>query len=682
MPNESSRTQLAAARDAARDGDAARVVAALAPEAAADRALGYALSRACDSGLEQHDSVQAVVRCLAAEAPLQPVQKILDTLNQQLAWWRRMAASVAASNKQYDQRKQQLLVALVPLLETRLGLDLSSWYAEPSLCPNPWLAPALPAALERSEQLAARLVRQLPPADRQRLRTAALSLGRVVREACAPLPAPIAGRLLALSRLGASVRPVGGRTPRRLAGVLARAAKTEDLDRTNSLRELMAKPGILLGPCCHDGLSARLIERAGFDFAFMSGFCTAAARLGAPDTGLMSYAEMVETGRNCHEATRRLPIIGDGDTGYGNAVNVKRTVRGYAAAGFAGVLIEDQQWPKSCGHVRNKRVVGRDEALARIRAACDARDEGHGILIVARTDSRQAESLQEALWRAAAFADAGADVVFIDALESAAEMEALCKVQGAYKMASMLEGGGKTPILTPSQLEGMGFKLCAYPLSLLGVSVRAMEDALAGLKRGAVPQPPAMPTFQELQAAVGFPEYYAEEARYAVPAVVPSSSGSSGGSGGSTSSPSSTGSLASSGAAQAASEAAGVEPDAVLEPGASREPASDASTGTIDLYSGSGNGDSGRYGARDPADRRAQWLRVKVTDTKSKTTTLDTRFPAGFLNSVATFIPAVAGVDLEGLVKQATGDEAWEPGKPIYRFDSGNDRIEIWLEFN
>ena len=127
------------------------------------------------------------------------------------------------------------------------------------------------------------------------------------------------------------------------------------------------------GPACYDGLSARLIERAGFDFGFMSGFSVSAARLGAPDTGLLSYGEMVDAARCVAEAAPRLPIIGDGDTGYGNALNVRRTVGGYAAAGLAGVLIEDQQWPKQCGHVQGKRVVPRGEAVARIRAACDAR---------------------------------------------------------------------------------------------------------------------------------------------------------------------------------------------------------------------------------------------------------------------------------------------------------------------
>ncbi|KAI3428432.1 hypothetical protein D9Q98_007259 [Chlorella vulgaris] len=470
---------------------------------------------------------------------------------------------------------------------------------------------------------------------------------------------------------------------------------------------MLQQPGILLGPCCHDGLSARLIEQAGFDFAFMSGFCTAAARLGVPDTGLISYAEMADTARNCCEATRHIPIIGDGDTGYGNAVNVKRTVVGYAAAGLAGVLIEDQQWPKSCGHVRNKRVVDRAEALARIRAACDARDEGRDIVVVARTDARQAESLEEALYRAAAFADAGADVVFIDALESEGEMQALCRVPGAHKMASMLEGGGKTPILEPTLLQAMGFKLCAYPLSLLGVSVRAMEGALQGLKAGVVPAPPAMPTFPQLQAAVGFPEYFQEEARYAVPPAgssgTASTSGTGHGSSDATDGAGSSGVEATSAAAAvseaaaaappaaAPQESAGIEPDAVLEPdgssssssSSSSQDAADAAAGsTINLYQSQGEGEEGQggYRARNPSSS-PQWLRVRITDTRADKVTLDTRIPAGFLSSAASLIPASAGVDLEGLVRQATGDAGWDSSKPVYRFDSNNDKFEVFLEY-
>src|SRR4051812_43579746 len=165
------------------------------------------------------------------------------------------------------------------------------------------------------------------------------------------------------------------------------------------LAELLARPGLRPMPCCFDPHSAKLIERAGFALTFMSGFAVSAARIGAPDTGLISYAEMVDQGRNiCGAVT--IPVIGDADTGYGNAINVKRTVHGYANAGFAAAMIEDQVAPKRCGHTRGKDVVDRAEALARIRAAVDARDEGAGILILARTDARATHGLDEALWRA------------------------------------------------------------------------------------------------------------------------------------------------------------------------------------------------------------------------------------------------------------------------------------------
>lgn len=453
--------------------------------------------------------------------------------------------------------------------------------------------------------------------------------------------------------------------------------------RTAALRRLLAKPGMLLGPAAYDGISARLTEEAGFDFAFMSGFSVAGGRLAKPDTGLLSYAEMLDQGRCMHEATHSIPIIGDGDTGYGNAMNVKRTVQGYAAAGFAGILIEDQQWPKSCGHVRGKRVVSREEAVSRVRAACDARDElADKIVIVARTDARQAESFQEALARAAAFADAGADIVFVDALESVAEMRTLCvEVQGAHKMANMLEGGGKTPILTPQELEEMGFKICAYPLSLLGVSISAMRSALKGLKQGVVPVAPAMPSFAELQAAVGFPEYFEEESKYAVKESATSTS--------TTSAPSvGTGAFSSSqihqdgGASQGASgttatsAAAGtaIDPDRVIEPGAT------SSVRTVDLVTSSKDED-GSYWARDPTDRRAQWLRIKISNAATGAVQLDTRFPAGFLGPVAAIVPQVAGLDLDALVR---GDlqqkKVPKAGEPAFSFEADGDRIEVFLE--
>jgi len=286
------------------------------------------------------------------------------------------------------------------------------------------------------------------------------------------------------------------------------------------LRELLASGRIIQTPCAHDALSARLIERSSFSAAFMSGFCVSASRLALPDTGLISYGEMVDVGRTITAATSAsFPIIGDGDDGYGNAMNVKRTVKGYARAGFAGILLEDQVAPKACGHTAGRRVVSREDAKTRVRAACDARDEsGSGIVVIARSDSRSAIDLNEALWRVAAFADLGADALFIDALRSKEEMRAFCAVApGVPKMASMLEGGGATPICTPQELEDMGFAIVAYPLSLLAVSVKAMETALREIRSPATayfPSPSSLPTFPELRQSVGFPEYYADDARY------------------------------------------------------------------------------------------------------------------------------------------------------------------------
>jgi 2-methylisocitrate lyase-like PEP mutase family enzyme len=277
------------------------------------------------------------------------------------------------------------------------------------------------------------------------------------------------------------------------------------------LRELLATRELLLMPCCFDGLSARLISEAGFPLTFMSGFGVSAARLGAPDTGLISYGEMLSQGQAVCAASR-VPVIGDGDTGYGNALNVKRTVRGYAQAGFAGVMIEDQVAPKRCGHTEGKQVVDRDEAQRRIRAAVDARNEASDIVIVARTDARATHGLDEALARARDFAELGADVVFVEALTSREEMAKACANIDKPMLANMLEGG-KTPILPPAELEAVGYKLAAYPLTLLNVAVRAMQEALRSLGRGETP--PDLLSFGELRRSVGFDDYDAEAARYA-----------------------------------------------------------------------------------------------------------------------------------------------------------------------
>ena len=220
----------------------------------------------------------------------------------------------------------------------------------------------------------------------------------------------------------------------------------------DQLRELLVSPDFLTMPCCFDPLSARLVEQAGFPLTFMSGFAVSAARLALPDTGLISYGEMLDQGRNICAAVG-IPVIGDGDTGYGNPANVRRTVQGYAAAGFAGVMIEDQLAPKRCGHTGVKEVVDRAEAVRRIRAACDARDEGADILIMARTDARSTHGLDEALWRIRAFADLGVDILFMEAPRDEAEMSAFCDAVPGPKLANMLEEG-ITPVSTATSPRG------------------------------------------------------------------------------------------------------------------------------------------------------------------------------------------------------------------------------------
>jgi 2-methylisocitrate lyase-like PEP mutase family enzyme len=201
----------------------------------------------------------------------------------------------------------------------------------------------------------------------------------------------------------------------------------------------------------------------------MSGFATSAARLGLPDTGLISYGEMLEQGRDICAAVE-IPVIGDADTGYGNPMNVRRTIKGYANAGFACAMIEDQEAPKRCGHTRGKRVVERAEAL----------------------------------WRCAAFADLGADILFLEAPQSRAEMVAFCRQIPGHKMANLVEQGD-TPLLPAHELEAMGYKIAAYPLTLISSAVRAMQQALAQLQRGE--QPTSLMPFAQLRQTLGFDDY-------------------------------------------------------------------------------------------------------------------------------------------------------------------------------
>jgi 2-methylisocitrate lyase-like PEP mutase family enzyme len=256
-------------------------------------------------------------------------------------------------------------------------------------------------------------------------------------------------------------------------------------------------------------MSARLVQEAGFELAFMSGFAVSAARLAMPDTGLISYAELADQGQNICRAVS-IPVIGDGDTGFGSAQNVKRTVQGYAAAGFACIMLEDQVAPKRCGHTEGKSVVSREEAVMRIRAAVDARDAGADILIMARTDARACVTLDEAIARCRAFREIGADITFLEAPLDENEMRRYCVEVDGPKMANLIEGG-KTPLLPAAQLEAIGYTIAVYPLTLLNVSIAAMRAALREMRAGG--RASSAMDFEALKQAVGFPDYYAEEAR-------------------------------------------------------------------------------------------------------------------------------------------------------------------------
>jgi 2-methylisocitrate lyase-like PEP mutase family enzyme len=280
------------------------------------------------------------------------------------------------------------------------------------------------------------------------------------------------------------------------------------------LRALLAEPGLHVMPGCFDALSSKLIADAGYPLAFMSGFSVSAARLGMPDTGLISFGEMLDSLRSVTAAAPGVAILADGDTGYGNALNVQRTVREYAKAGAACVMIEDQVAPKKCGHTRGKQVVGRAEARSRIRAAVDARADAD-ILIMARTDARAVHGFEDALARCHDFVAEGADIIFLEAPESVAEMRRFCAEIPRPTMANMIDGG-KTPILPPAELEAVGYRIAAYPLVLLSAAIAAMTQALGALRQGNLAARPPELTFEALQAAVGFPPYWAAETRYKV----------------------------------------------------------------------------------------------------------------------------------------------------------------------
>ncbi len=283
---------------------------------------------------------------------------------------------------------------------------------------------------------------------------------------------------------------------------------------TARLRQLIAGPGLVLAPGVADALNARLVAEAGFDAIYMTGSGTTATRLGMPDVGLLTMTEMVDNAGRIADAAG-LPLIADADTGYGGPVNVRRTVRAYERAGVAALHIEDQNWPKRCGHLAGKTLIPVAEMEAKVRAAVDARHDDD-FMIIARTDAIAVEGFEPALERARRYEAAGADMLFVEAPRTGEQLAAVAKRFSVPALFNM-SASGKTPMLPADEIAGLGFKLAIYPNVALLAAVAATRQALATLKdTGAVDAIlENATTFQEFFNLVGMAEVQALEERYA-----------------------------------------------------------------------------------------------------------------------------------------------------------------------
>ena len=286
---------------------------------------------------------------------------------------------------------------------------------------------------------------------------------------------------------------------------------------TTRLRELLDSPDLLVAPGAYDALSARLIAQGGFRAVYMTGFGTAASVLGQPDVGLLTMSEMVSRASALTAIVGDLPLIADADTGYGNPINVRRTIREYEQAGVAGLHIEDQVWPKKCGHMEGKQVIPTEEMVQKIRAAVDARQDPD-FVIIARTDANAVNGLEDALQRGHAYREAGADVIFIEAPRSIAELKAIAQAFPDVPLLFNWAESGKTPLLPLDEIRSLGFKLVLFPVSLLTAATYAMLDLLEILKRGETPAPfrEQMVNFAQFTNLIGLPEIQELERRYGV----------------------------------------------------------------------------------------------------------------------------------------------------------------------
>jgi carboxyvinyl-carboxyphosphonate phosphorylmutase len=289
------------------------------------------------------------------------------------------------------------------------------------------------------------------------------------------------------------------------------------------LRALLESGQTIVAPGAFDSLSARLVEEAGFPVVYMTGFGTSASLIGRPDVGLLTMTEMAgHAGRIA--ACVDIPVIADADTGYGNPLNVIRTVGAYEAAGVAGIHIEDQVAPKKCGHLEGKQVIPAEEMAQKIRAAVEARAQPE-FVIIARTDARAVEGLEQALQRGRMYREAGADVLFIEALTSEAEAEEAVRAFPGVPLLFNWAEGGKTPPISLDRLRELGYRIVIFPLSTLLAATGAMRRILQEIARAGTPAAAIreLPTFAEFVDFIGLPQVRQAEQRYAVTPAVPGS---------------------------------------------------------------------------------------------------------------------------------------------------------------
>jgi methylisocitrate lyase len=279
---------------------------------------------------------------------------------------------------------------------------------------------------------------------------------------------------------------------------------------------MLDQPEIIVLPGAYDALTARLAERAGFSAVFTTGFGFAATVLGMPDLGLLTMSETMERVRHIVRALK-VPLVADMDTGYGNALNVVRTVRECVALGVAGIILEDQEWPKKCGHFEGKRVIPAEEQAAKLRAAVEARGDDD-LVIIGRTDARQPLGLDEAIQRGKLYRQSGADVVFVEAPRSVDELREVARaIPDAPLFANMIEGG-RTPLLSSAELRELGYKMVVYPLSALFSAAKAVEETYRTLfaEKTTVARQEAMVSLGQFEEIIGVPDWRELEERYVV----------------------------------------------------------------------------------------------------------------------------------------------------------------------